>query len=52
MSRIKEVDLTFSHFLFEGSLRKCKGSARRIQGENECRSEETRKIRYGRGERL
>ena len=36
----------------EGRFRKCKGSVRRIQREDECRSKETRKIRYGKRERL
>ena len=36
----------------EGRLRKYKGSVRKIRWENEYRSKKTRKIRYGRGERL
>ena len=36
----------------EGRFRKCKGSVGRIQREDECRSKETRKIRYDRRERL
>jgi len=36
----------------EGRLRKYKGSIRRIQREDEHRSKETRKIKYGRRERL
>jgi len=31
---------------------KYRGSVRKIQGENECKSKKTRKIRYGRRERL
>jgi len=36
----------------KGRLRKCKGSGREIQGEDERRGEETRKIRYSRREKL
>ena len=36
----------------EGGLKKCKGSVRRIQRMNECRSKEAEEDKYGRRERL
>jgi len=36
----------------EEGFRKCKGSIRGIQGEDECGGEEARKVRYGRGKEL